>query len=190
MLSGGVEPLPECTETSNSARPPDDELVLVGHVGSPHGIKGLVHLKSYCETPGDIGNFAMLFSTPSRHQPFQIKSVRETADHLIVAVRGIQSRDEAEALRGTQLWARRRDFPALEPDEYYHSDLVGLRVHDRFGRHVGQVVAVHDYGAGDFLEITLTNQGEAVYFPFTKERVLSVDISLGHLTVDDIGDWQ
>ena len=93
------------------------------------------------------------------------------------------TREEAEALTGTKLYVPRTRLPAREEDEWYHTDLIGLTAQDRDGAAIGTVNAVHNFGAGDLLEIRPASGGSTVVMPFTRETVPEVDVEGGWLRV-------
>ena len=96
---------------------------------------------------------------------------------------GITTREEAEALKGVRLYADRAKLPALDDDEYYHADLIGLTVLDTGGTVVGRVTAVLNHGAGDLLEIQRPGKA-AELLPFTRAIVPTVDLALGRIIAD------
>ena len=170
------------TQLSENQSETQRNLVLVGLLGRPYQLNGHIQLNSYCDNPSDIADFSALYTTEGS-EPLKIKSVKVTPKRMIVRIEGVHSKEEAESFSGIQLWAKRSEFPELNEDEYYHSDLVGLKVFDHADQKSGEVVAIHNYGAGDFLEIKLSDESQSIYFPFSKHRVVSVDIPLGRIVV-------
>jgi 16S rRNA processing protein RimM len=105
-------------------------------------------------------------------------------DGMVIAqLSGVVERDQAEALRGLRLYAPRTALPPTAEDEFYHADLVGLTAMLEGGEQFGKVAAVHDFGAGDMLEIARA-KGQPVLVPFTRAAVPVVDIAAGHVVVD------
>ena len=94
-------------------------------------------------------------------------------------IKGVTTREEAEALTGTKLYVPHSRLPAREEDEWYHADLIGLAALDRDGAAIGTVIAVHNFGAGDLLEIRPAGGGATVLMPFTRETVPEVDVEAG-----------
>jgi len=101
----------------------------------------------------------------------------------------VPTREDAEALKGTRLYAPRERLPALPDDEFYHADLIDLTVVDTGGAELGRVRAVHDFGAGDVLEV-LDSDGKELMLPFTREAVPTVDLTAGRIVADlsEVGD--
>jgi 16S rRNA processing protein RimM len=102
---------------------------------------------------------------------------------LTARLKGVEGRDQAEALTGTKLYVPRSRLPEREEDEWYHSDLIGLTAQGPDGGTIGTVIAVHNFGAGDLLEIRPADGGATLLMPFTRETVPEVDVEGGWLRV-------
>ena len=158
-----------------------DGNILMGVVGRPHGIRGLVRVHSYTAEPADLPRYAPL--TDERGRVWSVawrgEGVAELRD---AAGRVVADRSEAEKLVNLRLFAPRDRLPPVgDADEFYLADLIGLAAVDVAGAEMGRVLAVHDYGAGSSLEIA-TGQ-HSVFVPFTKQAVPSVDIGAGRVVV-------
>jgi 16S rRNA processing protein RimM len=103
---------------------------------------------------------------------------------VIMRAPGVKDRTAAERLKGTKLYLDRAQLPAPEPDEFYHADLIGLRVELRSGERLGVVTAVQDYGAGPILEVG--NGRGSVLIPFTRAVVPEVDLEGGRLVAEPL----
>src|SRR5699024_5694966 len=103
---------------------------------------------------------------------------------LVARIDGVRTKEEADALKGARLWAKRARLPEPGEEEYYHADLIGLEVVDPGGAEVGRVKAVLNHGAGDLIEVTVPGQGTTMLLPFTHDFVPVVDIAAGRLVVD------
>jgi 16S rRNA processing protein RimM len=154
--------------------------VLMGVIADVHGVRGLVRVKSFAATPGAIASYGPLADRHGR--PFRLTLKGGTGDLLIAAIDGVTDRDQAKRLKGTPLFVPRDALPATGAGEFYHADLVGLEVRLQDGRVFGTVRAVHDFGAGDALEIA--GKHGAVMVPFTTAAVPVVDIEGGFITLD------
>ncbi len=97
------------------------------------------------------------------------------ADIAIVQLEGVADRNAAEALKGVELYVHRDQLPATEAQEFYHADLIGLVAEDEEGRRIGTVRAIHNFGAGDVIEIERAD-GSDVLLPFTRDFVPVVDV--------------
>jgi 16S rRNA processing protein RimM len=157
--------------------------VLLGRIVTVHGIRGEVVIDSYTAAPEDIGAYGPL-QTKDGAREFVVKTARATPKGGVVArLAGIDDRNAAEALRGTELYALRDQFPPAEEGEYYYEDLAGLRAEDEAGNVIGKVLAVQNYGAGDLLEVRLTGQQVTELIPFVDAYVPVVDIAGGRVVV-------
>jgi 16S rRNA processing protein RimM len=160
-----------------------DSLIPVGVFGAAHGVRGEVRLKSYTADPADIAAYGPLCDA-GRARSFEILSLRPIRDDLFVArVSGISDRNAAAALTNVTLYVPRDRLPAPQEDEFYHADLVGLRAETADGGCVGHVVAVQNFGAGDLLEIAVTESRETLLVPFTKAVVPVIDVAAGRVVV-------
>jgi 16S rRNA processing protein RimM len=157
--------------------------VCLGAVAGAFGVRGEVRLKSFCAEPGAIAAYGPL-STEDGGRSFTIALTRPIPGGFAARLSGVATREAAEALRGTRLYAPRERLPALPDDEFYHTDLIGLAVQDPGGAPLGTVVAVHDHGAGDLLELRPATGGATVLLPFTRAVVPTVDLAAGRIVAD------
>jgi 16S rRNA processing protein RimM len=115
---------------------------------------------------------------------FEIESLRPAKNHWVAQLRGVHDRNAAERLANTKLFVPRDRLPTVETDEFYHADLIGLAAVTTDGRTVGSVVAIHDFGAGDILELRQEGKRETLMLPFTSATVPVVDIAGGRIVID------
>ncbi len=158
----------------------DDRKICVGAIAGAFGVHGEVRLKSFCSNPEDIKLYQPLYDENGRM--FTIKKLRPIKAGLAARIAEITSREEAEALRSTRLYALRTQFPELEEDEYYQSDLIGMDIFDGHGDKIGKVKSIQNFGAGDLLEIHY--KGKTALIPFTREIVPNVDIATRKIIID------
>lgn len=157
--------------------------VCVGAIAGAFGVQGEVRLKSFCAEPAAIGDYGPLY-TEDGSRSFKVKLTRPLAGGLGARLSGVATKEEADALKGTNLYADRDRLPRLPDDEFYHADLIGLEVRDPGGAALGDVLAVHNHGAGDILEIRVTGRAAPLLLPFTLSNVPTVDLAAGILVVD------
>ncbi len=160
--------------------PDQVQQVCLGVVISAHGIRGEVNVRSYSGTPQGLAAYGAF--TDEDGKTLEVSAMRQGPKGPVLRFAGVADRNGAEALKGTRLFVGRDQLPDLETEEYYHSDLVGLAVEIQ-GKVVGKVTAVHNFGAGDIIEIATTGQN-SVMLPFTREIVPKVDIPGGALGAD------
>ena len=157
------------------------DLVLLGEIGAAQGLKGEVRIRSYTEEPTAIARYGAL--QDERGRAIEIESIRVTPKALIARVKGVTTREGAEALARTKLYIPRARLPERETDEWYHADLIGLCAISAKGEPIGTVVAVHNFGAGDVIEVKPSSGGPTVLIPFTRDNVPEVDVEGGRLTL-------
>jgi len=158
-------------------------LVCLGQIGAAHGVRGEVRLRSFTADPAAIANYGPLESEDGR--VFEIQTLRQAKDYFVATFSGIADRSAAERLTNTKLYVPRERLPEpSEPDEFYHADLIGLAVVDRAGRQRGTVIAVHNFGAGDLIEVRPDGGGKTELVPFDAATVPTVDVAAGKIVVD------
>ena len=156
--------------------------VCVARIGAAHGVRGAVKLWTFTEDPFAVKRYGPL-STKDGARQFEIASAREAKGHLVAQFKGIATRDEAERLNGLELYVPRKKLPATDEDEYYHADLIGLAAVTTADEPLGRVIAIHNFGAGDILEIA-PHSGATMLLPFTNAVVPTVDIAGGRVLIE------
>ena len=160
-----------------------DALVCVGQIGAPHGVRGEVRLRSFTAEPEAIAGYGPLQTEDGR--VVEILSVRPAKEHFVATLRAVHDRDEAARLANVMLYVPRERLPQLdEPDEFYHADLIGLAVVDRAGEKLGTVEAIHNFGAGDLIEVRAQSGVETELLPFDEINVPAIEIAAGRIVVD------
>ena len=171
---------PRSPERQATAAQPDRR-ALLGTIVAPHGVRGLVKVRSFTDNPSDIVSYGPLQDAQGRNVELRLRG--PTKGGLLAAVLGVNDRDAAEAMRGVKLYVPREALPATDDEEeFYYTDLVGLAVETADGTMLGRVKAVHDFGAGDVLEVVFEAGGSEL-LPFTREMVPVVDLAGGRLVV-------
>jgi len=159
------------------------EKIRVARIGAAHGIRGEVRLWPFTQDPLAVASYGPL-ETEDGARRFEIESLRRGKDFLVARLVGVGDRTAAEQLRNLDLYVPRERLPPIEePDTFYHADLVGLDVVTQDGAQVGTVHAVHNFGAGDILEIMPIGRGDPVMLPFTETTVPRVDLAARQITV-------
>jgi 16S rRNA processing protein RimM len=156
--------------------------VCVARIGAAHGVRGAVKLWTFTEDPLAVQSYGPLMTKDGARQ-FEIANVREAKDHLVATFKGIATRNDAEKLNGIELYVPREKLPATNDDEYYHADLIGLAAVNAADEPLGRVVAIHNFGAGDIIEIA-PPRGATMLLPFTNAVVPTVDIAGGRVVIE------
>ena len=169
--------------TDNSR--PDEHLVVLGVGGAPHGIKGELRIKTFTEDPLAIGNYGRL--TGSDGKQYEIRSVRPAKNVVVASIVGIERREQAETLNGVEFSVLRHALgdDGLQEDEFFHADLIGLTAIDPDGTRYGRIIAIHNFGGGDMLELSGGGR-KTVLIPFTEAAVPEIDAKEGTITIDPI----
>src|ERR1700761_2765865 len=156
--------------------------ICVARIGAAHGVRGAVKLWTFTEDPLAVQNYGALTTKDGARQ-FEVAHAREARDHLVATFKGIATRDEAERLNGIELYVARDKLPATDDDEYYHADLIGLAAVTSADAPLGRVVAIHNFGAGDIIEIAPPH-GQTMLLPFTNAVVPTVDLTGGRVVIE------
>ena len=155
--------------------------VLLAAVIGAQGLKGEVKAKLFTATPDALPRYGVLHTRDGRK--LVITAFRPGKEgEAVIAFEDVRDRNQAEALKGAELFVDRAALPQTDEDEFYHADLIGLEVRDSEGRVLGKVNALHNFGASDVLEFTRPD-GDTVHIAFTKETVPVLNIADGFIIV-------
>ena len=156
--------------------------VCVAQIGAAHGLRGGVHLRSFTAEPDAFAQYGPL-ETEDGMRRLEVDSVRPSKDGFIVRFEGVTRREAAEALRNVNLYVDRERLPEAGRGEFYHVDLIGLSAVAPSGEKLGEVLALHNFGAGDIVELKLAANGETMMIAFNEATVPEVDIAGGRIVV-------
>jgi 16S rRNA processing protein RimM len=157
------------------------EPICVARIGAAHGVRGAVKLWTFTEDPLAVKRYGPLTTRDGTRQ-FEVATAREAKGHLVATLKGIATRDEAERLNGVELYIARETLPDTDEDEYYHADLIGLAAVNAADEPIGRVIAIHNFGAGDIIEIAPPH-GTTMLLPFTNAVVPTVDLGGGRVVI-------
>ena len=156
------------------------EVLLAAIIGA-QGLKGAVKVKLFTAAPEALSSYGPLHD--ARGREYEITAFRAgKPGEAVISFSGVTDRNAAEALKGVELFVPRDALPATAEEEFYHADLIGLEAQDSEGRVLGKVAAIHNYGAGDVMEIGRSD-GDSVLLAFTRETVPTIDIAGGRVVV-------
>jgi len=156
----------------------------VGIITGAQGVRGAVRIKSFTAVPEDVAAYGPV-ADEAGQRAFALRPVGRAKGVVIATIAGVADRDAAERLKGVRLYVARDKLPAPGEEEYYHADLIGLAAVLRDGTPLGRVRAVHEYGAGDSLEVA-SESGVTVMVPFTRAAVPEVDLAAGRLVIEPL----
>jgi 16S rRNA processing protein RimM len=154
----------------------------VARIGAAHGVRGAVKLWTFTEDPLAVKTYGPLTTKDGARQ-FEVTHAREAKGHLVATLKGIATREEAERLNGVELYIARDKLPATDENEYYHADLIGLDAVNAANEPLGRVIAIHNFGAGDIIEVAPAH-GATMLLPFTNAVVPSVDLAGGRVIIE------
>jgi 16S rRNA processing protein RimM len=156
--------------------------ICVARIGAAHGVRGAVKLWTFTEDPLAVQRYGPLLTKDGARQ-FEVTHAREAKDHLVATLKGVATREDAERLNGVELYIAREKLPETDEDEYYHADLIGLAAVTADDSSIGRVIAIHNFGAGDIIEIAPPH-GATMLLPFTNAVVPTVDLAGGRVVIE------
>ncbi len=156
--------------------------VCVGQILGAHGVRGLVKLASFTGDPEAIAGYGPLTDEGGSRR-FTVTLHAAQKGHFLAEIGGIDSREAAQAASGTRLYVERERLPPPDEDEFYHADLIGLPAETPDGAAFGVVTALHNFGAGDMIEIAPA-AGRSLMLPFDRETVPVIDLAGRRIVVD------
>jgi 16S rRNA processing protein RimM len=151
--------------------------IALAAVAGAHGVRGELRLKLFTDSAENLKRYGTVFVGGVERK---LESVRPGPSGAVARIEGIADRSAAEALRGSLVEVERSALPPLEEGEYYHADLIGLPCVAREGREIGKVVAVENYGAGDLLEVEMSD-GKHSLIPF---KAAIAELQNGRIVLD------
>tara|TARA_B100001123_G_C15121547_1_gene951551 strand:+ start:125 stop:646 length:522 start_codon:yes stop_codon:yes gene_type:complete len=158
------------------------EMVCLGVIVGAHGINGLIRIKSFTETESDIVSYGTL--KDGRGSDYDLVITGRAKGTLIAKVAGVSDRTGAEKLTGKELFIHRSNLPTAAKNEFYHADLLNLEVYKRSGMKIGVVIGVHNFGAGDLLDVALDGSVKTVLLPFNEGTVPEIDLCARKMIIE------
>ena len=156
--------------------------ICVARIGAAHGVRGAVKLWPFTDDPLAVMDYGPLTTKDGARQ-FEVTHARPAKDHLVATLKGVATREDAERLNGIELYVAREKLPETDEGEYYHADLIGLAAVTSTGEPLGRVAAIHNFGAGDIIEIAPPS-GPTLLLPFTNAIVPTVDLAGGRVVIE------
>lgn len=156
-------------------------LVLVGVVTGARGLKGELRVKAFTADPEALFDYGPLTDESGKGR-YTGRITGQGKGQLLVRLDGIGDRTQADAVKGLKFYVPREALPETEEDEYYYSDLIGMKAELVDGEELGVIRWVLEAGAGASLEVDTAT--DTVLVPFTKAAVPVVDIKGGRVVID------
>ncbi|MBR1903989.1 MAG: 16S rRNA processing protein RimM [Alphaproteobacteria bacterium] len=155
----------------------------IGKIVAAHGIRGEVKVLSQTAEPTDLDKFGVVENKDGTRQ-FQLKVLGMSSSNVRVKIKGVDDRNTAESLIGTEFYVAREQMPKLAEDEFYKGDIVGLKVCLQTPQKViGTVAGFANFGAGEIIELKLNGKRETEMLPFTKAYVPEINLEEGYIIV-------
>jgi 16S rRNA processing protein RimM len=158
-----------------------DGLVVVGRISRPHGVKGELRVRPYTESVTTFQEYDRLYVKLQGRAArlVQVSASRPDKADVLLKVKGLETREDAQKLSGAEVLVKREWLPDLEEGEYYWTDLIGLDAFDDQGGNLGQVRQMFSSGGVDLMVLDV--DGHEVWLPFNEEVVTEVDLSTGRV---------
>lgn len=158
-----------------------DSQICLGVIVGARGLKGDARIKSFTSDPAGVAAYGPVVTDDGKE--LILKVTGEAKGVVIARIKGVEDRTGVEALKGQRFYVARDALPATEDEEeFYHADLVGLKVVNEQGKECGTVSAIYDFGAGDMVDLRRPD-GRSVLIPFTASAVPTVDVAVGKIVV-------
>lgn len=160
-----------------------DEKICIAQLLGPSGVKGGMRVKFFTTAVQDALNLSVLYD--ENQQAFSIKEIRSLNKdfNFYVKLKGIDDRTSVERMNKKMLYIERASLPPPAENEFYYADLIGLEVHNSLQKNIGTVMAMHNFGAGDILEVR-GDEGE-YFIPFTQDAVPCVALDKKKILIDE-----
>ncbi len=159
-------------------------LVAIGKIASAHGVRGQVKLLSYTDPIQTIAAYEDSLQDASGKK-VALKISGQVKHLLLATIEGVEDRDAAQSLAGTELYIPRQLLPEPEEGEFYYDDLIGLEVRDSASKVFAHVCAVDNFGAGDVVEIKIIETGKTQLFTFDEKTIPEVNIKEGYILINE-----
>ena len=156
-------------------------MITLGAVTSAHGVRGQFKVKPFTVVPSDVAAYGPVHLEDGRVLQLTVKSVAKNL--VICEANGVTNRRMAEGLRGQTLSVERAALPELDETQTYHADLIGLGVQDTAGQQLGVIVGLHDFGAGEIVEISVAGSSTTELYPFYPPFLVDLDIPEGKIVL-------
>jgi 16S rRNA processing protein RimM len=159
--------------------------VAIGVVVTPHGVRGTLRVRALGAGKHLREGTQPVVAGVRR----RISSVRQTSKGFLLDLEGVESRTDAQALRGEQLLLDREELDSTEEGEFYVADLVGLTAVSEAGKVLGTVADTFETAAHELLVVREEKSRQDLYLPFTMEHVPLVDLQTGRIVVRPPEGW-
>lgn len=171
------------TSAAQTVTAASERFVVVGKVSGVFGVHGWLRVYSYTRPTDNLLAYSPWYvQRADGYHQFELLEAKHHGNGLIVRLAGVEDRDAARALMGAAIAVKRSQLPATAVGEYYHVDLIGMRVVNREGVELGRVQRIFETGANDVMVVR--GEREHLIPLVTGVHVLAVDENAGRIDVD------
>ncbi|MCT4634919.1 MAG: ribosome maturation factor RimM [Rickettsiales bacterium] len=163
----------------------DKSLIYIAKITKPHGIRGQAKVISYASPPENIFNYPCLYDENLKE--YKIKNNGQKDNVFVISFNHNTSRNHTEEIIGTELYITKEMLSPTKEDEYYNRDLEGLSIIDQDNKIHGHIIEIHNFGAGDIIEMQILDKKDTIFLPFNKEFISEVNLDKKHLVFDFLG---
>ena len=149
--------------------------ILIAKITTAHGVKGLVKLQYFGEDVNDVEAYNPFYISQTDNKTLTLHIKNAIKNAYVAEVEGITDRNQAEELRGTQLYIDESNIATPDDGEYLQKDLIGCDIYEN-NQKIGTIIAVDNFGAGDLLDIKPEGK-ESFYLPFKDDFIGDIDVS-------------
>ncbi len=158
--------------------------MLIGQIVGVHGIKGNCKFRSYAESLSvfQSDGVVLVATSDGRQKPYEINWVKPHAKTALISLKGVDTRDQAEALIGCELFIEKSRLPDPEEGSYYWFDLIGLEVFDIDQKYLGRLESIIETGSND---VYVVKEGDMeILIPALESVVQNIDLKKRRMQVD------
>ena len=160
----------------------------IGKIVGAHGVKGNIKVYSYVESLSifEPGGSILIINAKGSEKTYKIEWVKPHTRVILLSLKGIDSRDSAETLIGSQLFIEKTDLPEPEEGSYYWFDIIGLSVFTTDGQYLGKIESIIPTGSNDVFVVKDRNkkQDNETLIPALESVVMEIDFNLKTMIVD------
>jgi 16S rRNA processing protein RimM len=158
------------------------EYLAVGKLRRPHGLRGEIIMEIMTDFPERVQEGVLLYAGESRLN-LQIRSSRPHNKVMLLSFEGYDTPEAVGELRNQVVYVRAADRPPLPEGEYYHHELLGLRVIDEDGQQLGEIKGILETGGANDVYQVRTHDGRELLIPDIEDVVLEIDLEAGEMRV-------
>lgn len=164
----------------------EKDYLSVGRIAGVHGVNGNLKIFSNSGDPGEFktGLHVLVRSANGQTHSCTVRWSKPHGRYFLLSFKDINTRDQAEALTGSELFVLRSDLPELDEDTYYWDDIIGLAVYAVDGTFIGHVTTIIPTGSNDVYVVADKTSGRERLVPALHSVIKRIDLEAGTINVD------